>query len=923
MRRAVSVLVCALVFAVLAPHALRAQAGAVRGRITVADSAAVSHATVLLVGTQFRATADENGGYLIRNVPPGTYTVRVRLLGYVPQSATARVPAGGTAEQDFAMEAQPISLSPIDVTVGSRAQHTAAEELAVPVDVLPAEVIKQQGTSETSQIIQQLAPSVNFPHQSVADATDIVRPFTMRGLGPDQSLVLVNGKRRHRMALVHVYGAALGAGSSGVDLNALPSGAFERIEVLRDGAAAQYGSDAIAGVLNMVLKEGPFPATVTADYGGYTPIDFPVDGRTMNFGGGWGLNLGRGSLALTGEFRDRDATNRAGPDPVDQLVAGDHDSIVGGRIVVKRNAVPQPNHHWGDGSSRDYLGFLNFKYPLTADRRSELYAFGGYSYRRGTGNGFRRTALDSRNWPQIYPMGFLPEFDPQVEDYSGNAGARGEMRGWTYDASASFGHNLFRYDLRNTLNSSLGPCLDLPCSPGPDGIYGTPDDPGIPNQTSFFAGSLVLNEQSATLDASRLVHAGWYAPINVAVGLSARREGYRIVPGEPASYIQGGHLDATGNPEPPGSQVFPGFQPAFAVDAWRTNIGAYVDLETSLFQGFLANAAARFENYSDFGSKLTGKLAARYQPNTHWTARAAASTGFRAPSLSQSYYASIVTNFGPDSLGHPTPYDVGIFPVDHPVSRALGATPLHAETSVNLSGGLAYSPWNDLTFTADAYYIAVNGRILLTAELTGDSIAAILGRAGQTAQSARYFTNALTTHTKGVDLTANWDRQLGGGRRLNVTANVSWNQTRVTDSTALPAQLAGTGTWRFDRLFEGGLNAIERERPDWRASLTTRYAWGSGWSALGRVSYYGSYTSSLLSYTDLQTYSPKAIIDAEFTKNLWGTLTVAVGGRNLLDTFPDKVLEVNSFGIMQYPTASPFGFNGRFLYARMEYQLGR
>jgi iron complex outermembrane receptor protein len=923
MRRAVVLLVCALVFAVLAPSALRAQTGTVLGRVTAADSAAVSHATVLIVGTQFRATADEGGGYVIRGLPPGTYTLRVRLLGYVPQSVTATVTRGGTVEQDFAMEAQPISLSPIDVTVGSRAQHTAAEELAVPVDVLPADLIKQQGTSETSQIVQQLAPSVNFPHQSVADATDIVRPFTMRGLGPDQSLVLVNGKRRHRMALVHVYGAALGAGSSGVDLNALPSSAFERIEVLRDGAAAQYGSDAIAGVLNMVLKEGPFPATFTADFGAYTPQFFPVDGRTMSATGGWGLNLGRGSLALFGEVRDRNATNRAGPDPVDQVVPGDHDSIVDGVIIVKRNAVPQPNHHWGDGASRDYLTFANFRYPMTEDRRSEFYAFGGYSYRHGTGNGFRRQALDSRNWREIYPLGFLPEFDPQVEDYSGNVGLRGETGGWTYDASASLGHNLFRYDLRNTLNASLGPCLDLPCSPGIDGIYGTRDDPGIPNQTSFFAGSLVLNELSATFDASHAVQAGLYAPINVAVGAAVRTEGYRIVPGEPASYIQGGHLDASGNPEPPGSQVFAGFQPAFAVDIWRNNVGAYVDLETSLFRGFLANAAARFENYSDFGSKLTTKVAARFQPSTHWTFRAAASTGFRAPSLSQSYYASIVTNFQPDALGHPSPYDVGIFPVDHPVSRALGATPLHAETSVNLSGGLAFSPMSDLTFTADAYYIAVDGRILLTAELSGDAIAARLAAAGQTAQAARYFTNALTTHTKGIDLTANWDRQLGGGRRLNLTANVSWNQTRVTDSTPVPPELQGTGAVRFDRLFEGGLNALERERPDWRASLTARYAWGSGWSVLGRGSYYGTYVSSLLSYTDLQTYSAKTIYDAEVTKNFLGVLTVAVGGRNLLDTFPDKTLEVNSFGIMQYPTASPFGFNGRYLYTRVEYQLGR
>ncbi|MGH7538638.1 MAG: TonB-dependent receptor, partial [Gemmatimonadales bacterium] len=308
-------LIAGLTLLLVAPaSSLAAQGGMIRGRVADSTGAPLPNASLTLDGTNARATSGAQGEFALRGVPAGTFTLRVRLLGYVPQTTPVTVDAGATVTRDFTLASKPIRLSAIDVVVGSRARHTAAEELAVPVDIFPAEVFAQQGTTETAQILAQVAPSVNFPRQSIADATDIVRPFTMRGLSPDHTLVLVNGKRRHRMALVHVFGAALGAGSSGVDMNALPDNAIDRIDVLRDGAAAQYGSDAIAGVVNLVLKEGAFTPTLNSSWGRHMTADFPDDGTTYTVGGGWGLLLGPGSLALFATFRQRGTTNRACPD---------------------------------------------------------------------------------------------------------------------------------------------------------------------------------------------------------------------------------------------------------------------------------------------------------------------------------------------------------------------------------------------------------------------------------------------------------------------------------------------------------------------------------------------------------------------------------------------------------------------------------
>ena len=572
MRRSLNALLVGIAIYTLGSATALAQGGTIRGRVADTSGTPVADAVVWVEATALRAMTNASGEYLISAVPAGSVVVRVRRVGFLDTGPAARVTvvAGQTAQHDFTLRSIANTLARI--VVGSRATHTAADELAVPVDIFTPEDIRSQGTTETAQILAQLVPSVNFPRQSVSDASEIVRPFTMRGLSPDHTLVLLNGKRRHHTALIHYYGAGQGAGSSGVDMNAFPASAIDRLEVLRDGAAAQYGSDAIAGVVNVVLKEGAFAPFFSVDLGEYMTSEanpaalpsggdrpsFPRDGRTIDINGGWGLSLGRASLSLFAEYRDRDPTNRAGPD-ASEMFGGDADEVIDGDLVTKNNAIPMPNHHWGDGASKDVMTFANLRLPLGASGTAGLYAFGGYSRREGTGFGYFRPPSSERNWTEIYPNGFLPRFAPDVVDISGVVGLRGMAAGWSYDLGVTYGHNAFEYHLENTLNTSLGPCLDAPCAPGQDGVLGTTDDPGIPNQTSFFAGELRLSEGIVSVDVNREFEMGLASPVNVAIGAAYRRENYEILAGERASYINGFNPASNGSIAPSGSQVFPDF----------------------------------------------------------------------------------------------------------------------------------------------------------------------------------------------------------------------------------------------------------------------------------------------------------------------------------------------------------------------------
>ncbi len=448
--------------------------------------------------------------------------------------------------------------------------------------------------------------------------------------------------------------------------------------------------------------------------------------------------------------------------------------------------------------------------PLNDAGTTEIYSFGGYAHRDGTGNAYRRYAGNARNWQEIYPLGFLPTFSSEATDYSAAGGLRGVVSGWNYEAGVEFGHSDFDYNMTTTNNASLGPCLDVPCAPGPDRILGTADDPGIPNQTEFFSGRLLRDELIAAVNVARPVEIGLPAPLNLAFGASFRQENYKIRAGEPASWVNGFHLDQDSAAiAPAGSSGFPGFTPDNATERDRNNFGLYGDAETDLTPKLLANVSARFESYNDFGEQLSGKLALRYQPSRRVVFRGAAGTGFRAPGLSQVSFNKVVTNVIADQF-----VEVGIFPVDHPAALALGAQPLKEETSINLSAGLAFTPMDNLTVTADVFHIDIDDRIILGATFDDDATLALLADAGVTGiGGVQYFTNGVDTRTQGVDITGNWRLPTGERGMLDLTGSVNFTHNEIRHVDSIPQVLRDAGSTEPGLLDTVTVIAIEDERP--------------------------------------------------------------------------------------------------------------
>ena len=870
-----------LVFAV----PLFAQSAVIRGQVTLSDGSALPGVTVS-VG-DITAVTDADGRYEIMVPTRGIVRLTGTLQGF--QSRTVTVDTSqGDATSDFTMQ---VSFGQ-EITVGSRAIG-AEQEKAVPIDIIPEEQIESVPSTETNQVIQKIAPSFNFPRPTISDGTDSVRPATLRGLGPDQLLVMVNGKRRHASALVNANNT-VGRGSSGVDLNAIPVAALQNVEILRDGAAAQYGSDAIAGVINLVLKSDVSPLTISAKAGMTTHGDGEVIGISAD--GGWGI--GRGALVLAGEYRVRYETNRAGDDPRDQIVPGD----------AGNNIVPQPNTHWGDSYARDSLLFMNFNMPMNDDRSQIFYAFGGYSVRHGSHGGNYRRAIQAQNWPQIYPIGFLPLIEPRVNDTSLTAGIRGELKSWFYDLSGGYGRNKFDFYVTDSLNTSLGPAIP-------------------PNQTRFYAGSLADDLWSLNLDASRGFQVGMHGPLNVAWGLEWRRDGFEQMAGEPASYIDGGFKDRGGTaPAAPGAQVFPGFQPSNEVDVSRNSQSIYLDLEGDVTPMLRLGVAGRHERFSDFGNTTNGKLTARFSPMRQLILRGSASTGFRAPSLSQGNFSAISTNFLLNqATGNLEPFQTGTYRVDSAIARVLGAEDLKPEKSKNFSAGIVWQPISNLEVTFDYFHIDIEDRIVFSGNFTGARILPLIQPLGATA--ARFFTNAIDTETNGYDLVGNYQRPMFGGR-VDLSAAYSRNETDIVGVVRTPPQLEGLGEVLFDRIER---RRVECGQPEDNVRLMQAFHRG-GWNLTARESRYGEYCSftALVGTLPLddQVYAAEWLADLELAYK-WRNYTFAAGAENIFDNFPDRNLVFrpgttaftaqSNNGMFTYPSQSPFGMNGRFVYTRVSY----
>ncbi|MAC12397.1 MAG: hypothetical protein CMN74_09295 [Sphingorhabdus sp.] len=863
----------------------------------------------------------------------GCFVRRISVSGLALAAATAAA-SSASAQSEINPQNLPEDIAegeaaPQDqiVVIGSRRQDRTLADSPVPIDVISADELNNTGYTETNKILNQLVPSFNFPQPSITDGTDALRPATLRGLSPDQTLVLVNGKRRHTSALLNLNGS-VGRGSAAVDLNAIPPLAIQRIEVLRDGASSQYGSDAIAGVINIQLRtaEG---GRAQATFGKYVttmdgvlqqsgpvvnangqPVLDPKagtggvyqlndtgeerkrrDGDTLTLAYNIGLPVGAGGfLNLTAQYQDRDFTNRAAADPRQQY------PLIGGRIDPRELTFDRYNHRYGDASTSDLNFFLNAGYDLAPS--AQLYAFGMFGIRDAESAGFYRRALDSRNrdfsasqtsFVPFYPDGFLPLIVSTIRDLSGAVGVRGDVDGLNYDLSVVHGENFFHFYVENSFNTSFGQA----------------------SQRRFDAGKLAFGQTTANLDLQKTFDLGIGDGLSVAFGGEYRKENFRIFSGDVQSYAAGPFASAPFN-APAGAQVFPGFRPANEVDASRDSKAVYGELETKFFDMLTVQLAGRYENYSDFGDTTNGKVALRFEPISGIALRGSASTGFRAPSLQQQFYATTSTNNVNGTL-----VEIGTFPVSSPVAVALGATQLRPEKSTNLSGGITFSALRGFNLTADYYNIRIDDRIVVTENLQGPQVVSLLRSAGfNSITSARFFVNGIDTRTQGVEIVGTYRLPDFGAGSISLTGGYSYNETKIIDQAALATLPGLTLFGRQESL------RLTRGQPRTKLNLGVDYDYGI-FGLTARANQFGTVLIPGPTEARDQTLGRQWVADLELRVKP-APFEFAVGANNLFDSYPDRVRfgldGGENYGLngyfLPYSSFSPSGFNGRFLYAR-------
>jgi iron complex outermembrane receptor protein len=908
--------------------------GSVSGTVTDGNGNALFGANVTVEGTASGAATGADGSYSVDGVASGTYTVTASYIGY--ESASISVNVDGASTANFSLASSAVAGNAVSV-LGSRFSRNVDEQ-AVPVEVITELEIRASGFTETNELLQALVPSYNSPKGYITDGSDHMRPATLRGMAPNQTLVLVNGKRRHQGALVHVNGS-VGRGSTQVDLNAIPASAIEKIEVLRDGAAAQYGSDAVAGVINLVLKEtGGSDVSVTfgqnlsyfergynagegfidgqddSTYGwdvnendgiGYQPYTadrgwarpgvekvLKKDGKNLIVHGGTGLNVLGGNLYVSGQFRDGGRSNRAGLDPRRQYFAG---------MDEEERAFNRENHRIGAGAFEQVSLMFNGSFPM---ERGTLYAFGGMNTRDGESGCYYRRAQDNRTLRAWYPDGFLPLISPTLTDTSVAVGMKGLMsNGMAYDVSVNTGSNEFAWGMVNSHNATAGT--------GPN------------QQSEFDLGTLGYSQTTVNVDMStQRDMAGFVGPVSLAFGAEVRMENYEIEAGEEAGYTDYGYdvLDGpnAGASAAVGCQCLPGLAPANEQDRDREAVSIYAEMSGNVMEELQLDVALRTENYSDFGSTTNGKVAMRYELADGVAARGSFSTGFRAPALQEAYFSSIATNFI-DGV----PLEVGTFPVDTEAARALGSKDLEPETSTNISAGMTYKD-EQFSLSVDAYQINVDDRISMSETFRGSGatsdMVTFFEERGVPASGGRYFFNGINTETKGLDIVATMRQDVAMGS-LTLKAAMNFNDTEVTnkDDLVTPDELAAYTTSQL----LGRENTVRYESSSPKENFQFSAMLQKPTSTLmAKLNRWGEVTIPASSVEREQVLSSKWTVDMEYSFQLNNQTRLAFGVNNALDQYPDKTVKINSFnGIFQHSGYSPFGFNGRYIYTRIDMTL--
>ncbi len=867
--------------------------GIIKGMVSESSSGEpLIGVNIFIQGSNTGTASDLDGNYTLA-FQPGTYTLIASYVGYKTEKKSFTLKAEETVILDFQLEATPLDLGEELIVLGSRTVRSVTET-PVPVDIITAKDIEDAGHTELNQVLRTLAPSFNASQQTISDGTDHIMPASLRGLGPDQVLVLLNGKRRHSSALVNVNGT-FGRGTVGVDLNAIPLSAIERIEVLRDGAAAQYGSDAIAGVINIVLKK----QTNSLQISGNAGLSGEGDGQKVQTGVNYGFKIGeKGYFNISGDFTNKERTNRSGTWTGDIFPGISGTAATDAELANRGLTRDDFSMKTGQGEGTFGMIFFNASIPLAGN--AEFYTFGGVSHRSGMATGFFRLPnSEARVVPSLYPNGFLPEIHTQIGDQSVAAGIRGSFNGWDVDLSVTHGNNSFQYNIENTNNASMGASSPI----------------------SFDAGNLKFGQTTGNLDITRLIDTdGAVKSLTFALGSEFRVENYQIVAGEDASWQLGdgeGNFDttSTGAPKAAGSQVFPGFQPQNEVNRTRNSVAFYAGLETVFTDQFLVDLGARFENYNDFGSVVIGKVATRYEISKTIALRGAFSTGFRAPSLHQVWFNNVSTQFVFDDTGALVPKQVMTAHNNSAIAKAFGMPKLKAESSVNISAGFMLKPFSGFSFSTDFYYITIKDRIVLTSRFSDKDpiVAGILAPfAADGVSQAQFFTNAVDTKTMGVDVALSYSMLLGNGS-LSITAVGNYTTTEV-ENVNVPqsvadkfsgGDLAAVETTIFNREER---NRLEDALPQQKGSLTLTYG-EKQFGLTARANYYGSIEYKPTNPANDQTFSAKILFDLEGSYSLFEGFQLVLGANNILNTFPDEHQPNNRS-------------NERFIYSRRVTQYG-
>ena len=933
--------------------------GSLQGTVSAAGTgSALAGAQVSLPDLSLGAITGPNGAYQVGDIPAGTHEVMVILIGYQTERRQVTVTDGQTATLDVALVETALELEGL-VAVGSRARPRTVTESPVPVDVIPTTEIVRQGDTDFANLLRNVVPSFNVNIQPISDAATFARPANLRGLAPDHTLVLINGKRRHRTAVITWYGNGLADGSQGPDLALIPGAALEQAEVLRDGAAAQYGSDAIAGVMNFVLKNDRSGGSLELKTGGHLFGDtsnrvdrgiLPGDGDMYTLTGNFGLPLGEtGFLNVTGEYGNALPTDRS----------VQRDDAIALINTQGNTSVRDPAQIWGSPEvSDEFKLWANTGYVF--GDQTQFYGHGNYVSKQVEGGfyfrnpntrsgvfgtsdddgafllvgdlldaqdgvldgsaGCPRVAVsggvvtDQAAWQELlanpncwtfqkmFPGGFTPQFGANVLDASAVAGIKGAGERLSWDASAAWGKSNMDFYMYNTVNSSLGP--DQPCATDQELSPHVPDQPCTPY---FNPGIYDQQETNLNVDLAYAVNER----VNFAGGAEYRNERFEIVPGDRASWTEG-PLASQGFT--PGSNGFTGFGP-LTEGIWnRSNVAAYADLEIREPEGaWTFGVAGRFENFSDFGSTINGKVAARISVSEAFALRMSASTGFRAPTPGQSNAFNISTIYDPVLMDLT---NNGTIPPTSDLAREFGGEPLTPETSINLAlGGVVES--GNLSMSFDAYQIRMSDRLTFTRDfnLTPADIDRLLAegiiRPGGVLARFRFFINDFSTKSEGIDWVAAY--RVAGGDGSATTFSTAWNLNRTVVTDHNPETLTA-----------GRIRILEEGLPNLRGNISVNHDFAGGTRLLARISHWGGYYDGEQPYYEGNSdntidYPSRNLIDLEAARTFADRWTLTVGAQNAFNTFPQEYPGAAAGVGNTYGQFTPFGFNGGFYYTRLSY----